>query len=101
MASSRYLAAISLSIFETINVATHYKYKGEIIDYLPYDYSPESIAPIYHSLKGWNTDLTQITNEGEFPLELKNYIVDFLLLMHYDAQINLLNHLVHLVIGYE
>ena len=63
-----------LSIFETINVATHYKYKGEIIDYLPYDYSPESIAPIYHSLKGWNTDLTQITNEGEFPLELKNYI---------------------------
>ena len=63
-----------LSGFETIKVCTHYNYKGKKIDYLPYDYSPELLTPVYTDLKGWNKDLTGLDNPEQMPKELNEYI---------------------------
>ena len=63
-----------LSIFDEIKVCTHYKYNGEIIDYLPYDLENENLEPVYETLPGWKVDLTKLRNEDEFPSELRNYI---------------------------
>lgn len=63
-----------LSNFETLKVCTHYKYNGKVIDYLPYDISPEHLEPVYKEVKGWNKDLTVLTQQGQLPEELNNYI---------------------------
>jgi adenylosuccinate synthase len=63
-----------LSIFDEIKVCTHYIYRGEKIDYLPYDMNGEEIEPIYESVPGWKTDLTQLNSEDDFPQELSDYI---------------------------
>ena len=63
-----------LSGFDTLKVCTSYKYKGEVIDHLPYNIEPENVEPIYTEVKGWQEDLTQMTLEDEFPQEFKDYI---------------------------
>ncbi|MFN3950930.1 MAG: adenylosuccinate synthase [Thermaurantimonas sp.] len=63
-----------LSIFDTIKVATHYLYKGERIDYLPYQPDEQFLSPVYTELPGWKTDLTKLTNYNEAPQELKDYV---------------------------
>ncbi len=63
-----------LDTFETIKVCTHYLYNGEKIDYLPYDISQDNLTPVYEELKGWNTDLTKLSNEDTLPSELLNYV---------------------------
>ncbi|HKL39351.1 MAG TPA: adenylosuccinate synthase [Cryomorphaceae bacterium] len=63
-----------LSIFDEIKVCTHYIYRGEKIDYLPYDVNGEEIEPVYDSLPGWKRDLTQLHSEDDFPAELNDYI---------------------------
>ncbi|MES2398220.1 MAG: adenylosuccinate synthase [Bacteroidota bacterium] len=63
-----------LSGFETIKVCTHYNYQGEKINYLPYDYSPELLSPVYKELKGWNQDLTGLNNPDQMPEQLNEYI---------------------------
>ncbi len=63
-----------LSHFDVINVCTHYRYKGEVIDYFPYDVVDIEAEPIYKELPGWNVDLTKVTLESEFPKELSDYI---------------------------
>lgn len=63
-----------LSHFDTISVCTHYKYKGEVIDYFPYDVVDNEVIPIYEELPGWKVDLTKVRSESEFPKELSNYI---------------------------
>jgi len=63
-----------LSHFDTISVCTHYRYKGEVIDYFPYDVVDVKAEPIYTELPGWKVDLTQVTLESEFPKELSDYI---------------------------
>ena len=63
-----------LSDFETIKVCTHYNYQGKQIDYLPYDYSPELLSPVYVDLKGWHKDLTGLSNPDQMPAALNDYI---------------------------
>lgn len=63
-----------LSGFETIKVCTHYNYQGEQINYLPYDYSPELLSPVYKELKGWNQDLTGLNSPDQMPEQLNEYI---------------------------
>ncbi|MGQ0827006.1 MAG: adenylosuccinate synthase [Bacteroidota bacterium] len=63
-----------LSGFETIKVCTKYNYQGKKIDYLPYDYSPELLSPIYTDLKGWNQDLTGLNSPEQMPEALNDYI---------------------------
>jgi adenylosuccinate synthase len=63
-----------LSIFDEIKVCTHYTYRNELIDYLPYDVNGSELIPVYETLPGWKTDLTSLSSEEEFPEELNNYI---------------------------
>jgi adenylosuccinate synthase len=63
-----------LDKFETIRVCTKYKVDGVEMDYLPYDIDSVTIEPIYEELKGWNSDLTQLTSYNEAPIELKEYV---------------------------
>lgn len=63
-----------LSVFKTIEVCTHYSYRGQTIDYLPYNIDPAYLKPITVKLKGWNTDLTAISDKSQFPEELNEYI---------------------------
>lgn len=63
-----------LSGFDTIKVCTGYKYKGTVIDYLPYSIEGDLIEPIYTELKGWSEDLTGLDNFDEAPQALKDYV---------------------------
>ena len=63
-----------LSGFETLNVCTGYKYKGEEIQHLPYNIEPENVEPVLTQMKGWQADLTGMTTYEELPTELKEYI---------------------------
>ncbi len=62
-----------LDSFETIKVATSYIVNGEETQILPFDIDSK-IEPIYKEFKGWNTDITNIRSEKDFPKELKEYI---------------------------
>ena len=63
-----------LSEFPTIKVCTHYKYNGEIIDYLPYNIEGDKIEPIYKEFTCWKEDLTGKTEMSELPKELIDYV---------------------------
>lgn len=63
-----------LSGFQKINVCTHYKYKGKVIDYMPFDVVNEPITPVYTELNGWNAALDNISDLDELPAELNDYV---------------------------
>ncbi len=63
-----------LSDFKELQICTHYMHNGKTIDYLPYNIDPAYLQPIYTSIKGWNCDLTGITEKSKLPVELMDYI---------------------------
>lgn len=63
-----------LSTFDPIKVCTHYKYQGELIDYLPYDIDASLVEPVYTEVPGWDDDLTGMTGSGELPENLIKYV---------------------------
>ncbi|MEX1188850.1 MAG: adenylosuccinate synthase [Bacteroidia bacterium] len=64
-----------LSGFDTIKVCTAYKVDGQLTERFPYNYIESRMEPVYEELKGWKEDLTGIRNEGDFPKNLKDYIL--------------------------
>ena len=66
-----------LSGFDSIDVCTHYNYRGEKIDYLPYGVEEGELEPVYKTIPGWNEDLTGLKSVNELPETLNNY-VDYL-----------------------
>lgn len=66
-----------LSGFDTLKVCTSYKYKGEEIEHLPYNIEPENVTPIFTEFKGWQKDLTTLTEANQLPKNLLDYI-DFI-----------------------
>lgn len=63
-----------LSGFEKVKVCTAYRYKGEVIDYMPFDICNETAEPILEELDGWHEDLTGITTIPQIPAKLMAYI---------------------------
>lgn len=63
-----------LSGFDTLKVATAYKYKGETITHLPFNIEPENVEPMYTDFKGWSEDLTEMSEASQLPKELNDYI---------------------------
>lgn len=63
-----------LSNFDEVLVCTHYKHKGELIDYMPYSVDDGDITPEYKSLQGWSKDLTGMRSLNELPEALNDYI---------------------------
>ena len=62
-----------LDDFETIKACVAYRMNGEELDYFPYDIT-EGVEPVYVELPGWKTDMTQMTDENEFPEEFNAYV---------------------------
>lgn len=63
-----------LSGLDEVMVCTHYIYKGEKIDYLPYKINPDLVQPVYVTLKGWQEDLTKMESSDQFPNNFQEYI---------------------------
>ena len=62
-----------LDTFPTIKACVAYKLPGGTqTDEFPFDC--EGLEPIYEELPGWQTDLTKVQDEDEFPEEFNNYI---------------------------
>ena len=61
-----------LDSFEEIKVCTHYKINGEEFDYFPFEIGKDD--SVYKSLKGWNTDITNLVDQNNLPKELLDYI---------------------------
>jgi len=60
--------------FDEIKICTSYEYQGKKLDYLPYEIAEEDMQPQYITLKGWKTDITEITELNDIPQELQNFI---------------------------
>ena len=63
-----------LSGIGNLKVCTAYRYKGEVIEHLPYKLEEDLIEPIFTEVAGWDEDLTKMTSEEEFPESFKSYI---------------------------
>lgn len=59
--------------FETIKICVGYEIDGEVIEHFPFELT-DDVKPIYVELQGWQTDLTKIKDQNEFPEEFNNYI---------------------------
>ena len=61
-----------LDEFETIKVCTAYKKGDEVVTEMPYD--TEGYEAVYEELPGWQTPLTDIREEKDFPPAFSAYI---------------------------
>jgi adenylosuccinate synthase len=66
-----------LSGIGNLKICTAYRYKGDVIEHLPYKLEEALIEPIFTEIAGWNEDLTTMISEDEFPDSFKAYI-DFI-----------------------
>jgi adenylosuccinate synthase len=62
-----------LSDFDIIKICTGYKCEGHITEHLPFDLY-DVTSPEYVEMKGWNQDVSQITEEADIPENLNRYI---------------------------
>ena len=62
-----------LDAFKTIKACVAYKHHGQVIDYFPYNIE-DDVEPVYDELPGWNTDMTKMTDESQFPKEFNDYV---------------------------
>ena len=64
-----------LDEFEQINIATGYRYQGELLEGMPYGANVlAECEPVYETLPGWKTTTTRTTNFDELPAAAKAYI---------------------------
>jgi adenylosuccinate synthase len=62
-----------MDAFETIKACVAYKINGKEIEQFPYTIEGD-IEPVYVELPGWQTDMTKMQSENEFPEEFNNYL---------------------------
>jgi len=62
-----------LDTFETIRACVAYEIDGEHTTEFPYDVDSVSRA-VYVDMKGWQTDMTRMRSEDEFPQEFNDYV---------------------------
>ena len=63
-----------LSGFEKLKVCTHYKYKGAVIDHMPFDLVNFEAVPVYKEMNGWKADISKANDADELPTALLEYI---------------------------
>jgi len=62
-----------MDAFDTIKACVAYSIDGEETEKFPFDIT-EGVEPIYVELPGWNTDMTGMRSEDEFPEEFNAYV---------------------------
>ena len=74
------LAAIALTKIdvldklETLDLCNAYQLDGQDSEDLPYDLCGFEIVPVYQSHAGWQTNLTEVKEFGDLPVNAKTYI---------------------------
>jgi adenylosuccinate synthase len=64
-----------LDELDEIKVCTAYRYRGEVIEDMPYGGSAlAECEPIYETLPGWKTDTSGITDYDDLPEKAKAYV---------------------------
>ena len=63
-----------LSGFDELNICTHYELNGNKTSHIPFDVVNSELKPVYITMKGWQTDLTQCKSMDELPPEFMAYI---------------------------
>lgn len=63
-----------LDNFEEIKACVAYEIDGKETKQFPFTVDDDAIKPIYVTLPGWKTDMTQFKSENEFPQEFADYI---------------------------
>lgn len=62
-----------LDTFETIRACVAYEIDGQKVTDFPFEVD-DAIKPVYIDLKGWQTDMTKMRKEDEFPAEFNQYL---------------------------
>lgn len=62
-----------LTGFEILKICTGYKAGNKIIDCLPFD-TAQPLEPVYKEMKGWESDISSITDCNDLPEEFMVYI---------------------------
>lgn len=72
------LAIVKLDVLDQldeIKVCVGYEHEGQRLDDFPYHQTVlHQVKPIYETLPGWKTDLTQVTDRSELPKEADEYL---------------------------
>ena len=63
-----------LDTFETIKACVAYDINGKETEVFPFEIDEETVKPIYIERPGWNTDMTKMQSEDEFPEEFNQYV---------------------------
>jgi adenylosuccinate synthase len=63
-----------LDTFETINACVAYRINGEEVTEFPFDIAEVAVEPVLLELPGWQTDMTKMQSENEFPEEFNSYL---------------------------
>jgi adenylosuccinate synthase len=83
----RYSAAVSgadelavmlldvLAVAKEISICTAYEWQGQRLDYFPSDaFILEECRPIYETMPGWETDLTECKRLADLPTAARSYV---------------------------
>lgn len=62
-----------LDTFDTIKACVAYDVNGERVTEFPFEVD-DTIKPIYQEMKGWQTDMTKMQKEDQFPKEFSDYV---------------------------
>ena len=62
-----------LDTFATIKACVAYEINGQKVTDFPFEID-DSIKPVYVEMKGWQTDMTKMLKEDQFPKEFSDYI---------------------------
>ncbi|MDR2680811.1 MAG: adenylosuccinate synthase [Tannerella sp.] len=63
-----------LDTFDTIKACVAYRINGEEVTNFPFEITETDIEPVYTEIDGWNTDMTHMKSENEFPEEFNAYL---------------------------
>jgi adenylosuccinate synthase len=62
-----------LTGFESLNICTAYQSGDDLMESLVYD-TAKPLKPLYKVMKGWNRDISKITDVNDLPVEFRDYI---------------------------
>lgn len=63
-----------LDAYKEIEICTHYRLHGEIIDEFPFSDVLDECEPVFEKVKGWNCDITGCRKREDLPREALEYI---------------------------
>ena len=63
-----------LDAFPVIKACTAYEIDGKVTDHFPFSIDSDKVKPVYNELPGWQTPMSDMTSEAQFPEAFNNYI---------------------------